>query len=143
MFQSKDGKKFGSAYVAKRRDSEHDKAMQAMGEGPEHEAKESPEFESGEQEGAQEGAEPQEPTQIVAKHGRATSVNITHDHKNKKHHVTSTHERGHVHQSDHASAAEAHNHATALAGSDQAPAEGQEPAEEAPEADGFKMPRLA
>jgi hypothetical protein len=142
MFSSKDGKKFGSAFVAKRRDSEHDKmAKDVMGDTPAHEAAEKPAFEAGEQEGAKEGVEKAEPTQVVAEHGKANTVHVAHDHKNKKHHVVSTHESGHVHQSDHASASEAHNAAAALAGGDQPPAEGAEP--EAPEADGFKMPKLA
>lgn len=141
MFQSKDGKKFGSAFVAKRRDTEHDKmAKDILGgaDDAQHEEKETPEFEAGEQEGAQEGKEA--PEAIVAKHGKATSTHTTHDHKANKHHVTSTHESGHVHQSEHGSAGEAHKHALALAGGDQ-PMPEEESSD--PEADGFQMPKLA
>lgn len=143
MFTSKSGKKFGSSFVGKRHDMEHDKlAKDVMGASPEHEAEETPEFEKGEQEGAQEGRENTDPKQVVAEHGPANTVHVAHDHKAKKHHVVSTHESGHVHQSDHANAADAHSHAAELAGGDQPPAEGTgEP--EAPEADGFHMPKLA
>ena len=142
MFKSKDGKSFGSSYVAKRRDSEHDKMAQSvMGDSPEHEAAETPEFEKGEQEGMKEAPEQEKPEQVVAKHGPANTVHVTHDRKAKKHHVVSTHADGHVHSSDHGSASEAHSHAAALANSgDQPSAEG---APEAPEADGFQMPKLA
>ena len=140
MFKSKSGKSFGSAYVAKRHDDEADKKAQSImgGEGQEHEAAETPEFEKGEQEGMNEA-----PEQVAKEHGPATTVHIAHDHKNKKHHVVSTHKDGHVHSSDHGSANEAHDHAAALsAGGDQPSAEGMEH-EGAPEADGFQMPKLA
>jgi hypothetical protein len=68
-------------------------------------------------------------------------VHIAHDHKAKKHHVISTHADGHVHESEHASAKEAHDAASALAGGEQQPAEAS--AAPAPEADGFSMPKLA
>jgi hypothetical protein len=150
MFQSKDGKKFGSGFVAKRRDSEHDKmAKDVMGDtskkptmSPEHEAAETPEFEKGEQEGAQESMH-EAPEQVAQEHGPATTVHVSHDHKNKKHHVVSTHPDGHVHTSDHENAGEAHKAAGALAGGDQSPSGEAQAATEAPEADGFSMPRLA
>ena len=119
MFTSKSGKKFGSAYVGKRHDMEHEKmAKDVLGDSPEHEAKESKEFEAGEQEGMKETPE-HDPKAVVAEHGPATSIHVTHDHKNKKHHVTSTHTSGHVHDSDHAAARDAHSHAAALAEGDQ------------------------
>jgi|ERR1035437_10110673 hypothetical protein len=147
-FQSKDGKKFGSAFVARRKDSEHDKADQmsktAMGDSPAHEAAEKPAFEAGEQEGQTEKTEQNEqPAQVVAQHGAANTVHIAHDHKANKHHVISTHKDGHVHESEHATAKEAHDAATQLAGGDQAGAENPAAAPAAPEADGFSMPKLA
>jgi hypothetical protein len=155
MFKSKDGKSFGSAFVAKRRDSEHDKmgsdnkepmmgaakpepkGMPGMGESSAHEAAEKPEFEKGEQEGMNEA-----PEQVAQEHGAATTVHVSHDHKSGKHHVVSTHPDGHVHTSDHASAGEAHSAAGKLSGGDQPPAEGMG-APEAPEPDGFSLPKLA
>lgn len=119
MFQSKDGKKFGSAFVAKRRDAEHEKSAQM---------------------GSQEETGAHAPEQVVAEHGKATSVHIVHDHKNNKHKVTSTHEDGHVHESEHASAKEAHDTASALAGGGDQPVEQET---EAPESDGFSIPKLA
>ena len=142
MFQSKSGKKFGSAYVGKRHDAEHDKAMSVLGEGPEHEAKETPEFEKGEQEGAKEAPEQNEqPSQVVAQHGKAHTIHVAHDHKGKRHHVVSTHADGHVHTSDHASAKEAHDAASQLSGGDQAPAPNAEMGGETAPAQ--SLPRLA
>ena len=143
-FPTKSGKSFGSAYVAKRHDKEHEKAAQGILGGDKHEAAETPEFEKGEQEGQTEQPEQNEhPSQVVSQHGPANTVHIAHDHKAKKHHVISTHKDGHVHESEHATASEAHNHASELAGGDQPSAEATGAAPAAPEADGFSMPRLA
>ena len=153
-FPTKSGKSFGSAYVAKRHDQEHDKADQmsksVMGDTPAHEEKETPEFEKGEQEGQTEKPEQEgmneSPEQVAQEHGPATTVHVAHDHKAGKHHVTSTHPDGHVHTSDHATAEEAHHAAGALSNGDQASAgnpEAQGMAPAAPESDGFSMPRLA
>lgn len=144
MFQSKDGKKFGSSYVAKRRDSEHDKMAQSvLGDNHEHEAAETPEFEKGEQEGAKESPEQEKPEQVVAKHGPANTVHVTHDRKAKKHHVVSTHADGHVHTSDHATADEAHKAAGALSGGDQAQATEPNPAMGGETAAPMSLPKLA
>jgi hypothetical protein len=135
MFQAKNGKKFGSAFAGKNYDEKH----VSGDESPAHEAKESPEFEAGEQEGKGE----QEPTQVIAEHGNATSVHVHHDHKNNKHHVVSHHADGHMHTSDHATADEAQQHASQLGAQEAAPknadAAGQE---NSPESDGFAMPSL-
>ena len=139
-FQSNDGKSFGSKFVAKRRDSEHDKAAQVMGATSPAENKPAPAME---QEPAEQEQKPmqEDPKQVAAQHGPANTVHIAHDHKAKKHHVISTHADGHVHESEHASAKEAHDAASALAGGEQQPAEAS--AAPAPEADGFSMPKLA
>ena len=148
MFTTKSGQKFGSAFVGKKKDA-MGSANKGMGDTPAHEAAETPEFEKGEQEGAKEGQEGMQeaPEQIVKEHGPATTVHISHDHKSGKHHVVSTHPDGHVHTSDHATAGEAHAAAGKLSGADQPPAEGEGEgmgaAPEAPESDGFPMPRLA
>jgi len=146
MFKSKAGKSFGSAYVAKRHDDEADKKAQSvLGDSPEHEAAETPEFERGEQEGQKEAPEQEKPDQVVAKHGKANTIHVTHDRKANKHHVVSTHADGHVHTSDHASAKEAHDAATQLAGGDQAPAAGTEPNAEmgGETASPMSLPKLA
>ncbi len=147
-FPTKSGKSFGSAYVAKRHDNEHEKMAKSVlgGDSAAHEAGESKPFEAGEQEGQKEQPEQNEqPSQVVAQHGPANTVHVAHDHKAKKHHVTSTHADGHVHTADHASAGEAHKAASELAGGDQAQSENPAAAgaAAAPEADGFSMPRLA
>lgn len=134
MFESKKtpGKKFGSAFAGRSYDERH-QGGESEPAGVEDSAKEE------QNEGAQEAA-----AEVVKQHGKATSVHVTHDHKNKKHHVTSTHEDGHVNHSDHESAAQAHEEGGALAGEDvkkEHPEEAQQGAQS--ETDGFQMPDLA
>src|SRR5271157_4474622 len=138
-FQSKDGKSFGSKFVAKRRDTEHDKASQVMGAT-------SPEPAMGAEKPAANEPEqkPQEnPEQVVATHGPATQVTVHHDHKSNKHHIVSRHPDGHIHTSDHNSAQEAHDAAAKLSGGDQPVGTEQPEAAAAPSPDGFAMPKLA
>src|ERR1035438_804466 len=120
MYESKKtpGKKFGSSFAGKHYDENH--SQDGMhSESPEHEAKETPEFEAGEQEGAKEhegvemnegkehngetnerendeGDEQHETHPVVAEHGPATKVVIHHDEKSGRHTVTSHHADGHV-----------------------------------------------
>ena len=116
MFQSKTdpSRKFGSAFRGRKFDSMH------AGPSAEHEAKENPEFEAGEKEGKEE-VHP-----VVAEHGKAHKVHIKHDHAGNKHHVTSMHEDGHVNESDHASAQEAHDEGAKLAGAEAPSQESEE-----------------
>lgn len=149
-FPTKDGsKKFGSRFAQRKYDEHHggdNKPAASAGAklmNDAHESKESPEFEAGEQEGAQEQQQGQEsPQNVVKMHGKAQHVHVSHDNENNKHHVHSVHADGHVHDSDHASADEARTAAKTLGGGDQA---STVPTEEdnAPEPDGFQMPRLA
>jgi hypothetical protein len=151
-FFSKDGRKSGSAFVAKRRDAEAAKSeptgkSSQMGKEIMNQGDPGPKAPT-----AQVGASNIEneetgthaATQVAQEHGPATTVHIAHDHKAGKHSVTSTHKSGHVHQSTHKSAGDAHKFASALAGGagDQ-PTEEPEGMPEAPESDGFAMPRLA
>ncbi len=157
MFPTKDGKSYGSRFVAKRKDAEHAKmGAPAAGAGENLMKKASPAApaagapaagapavgEPAEQKPEGIGAAPEDPKQVVAAHGKATTVHIAHDHKNGKHHVVSTHEDGTVHESEHPDAKAAHTAAAALAGSGDQPM-GEPAAPEAPEADGFSMPKLA
>lgn len=151
-FPTKDGsKKFGSRFAQRKYDQHHGAApaapakpaaepkMNAM-----HEAKETPEFEAGEQEGAQEGPEQNEaPEQVVANHGKALSTNVHSDHANKKHHVVSHHADGHVHNSDHASKQEADATVQKLMGEESQAQTPENSGMEGVEADGFHMPHLA
>ena len=140
-FQSKDGKSFGSKFVAKRRDDEHAKmGKDVMGATSPVENKPAPAME---QESSEQEQKPmqEDPKQVAMEHGPATDVTIHHDHKSGKHHVVSHHADGHMHMSDHASAKEAHDAATQLSGGDQQPAEASAAPAEA--SDGFQMPRLA
>jgi hypothetical protein len=62
----------------------------------------------------EEGGE-ESPESVVAAHGPANEVNITHDHAMGMHSVHSMHADGHEHQSEHGSVEEAHEHAKNLA----------------------------
>jgi hypothetical protein len=155
-FQSKDGKSFGSKFVAKRRDSEHDKMGKAVMGATSPAAEKAPVAPSvfgadkaaapaAPEQDQQQQQQPQEdPKQVVAQHGAATTVHIAHDNKAKKHHVVSTHKDGHVHESEHGDAKSAHDAGSQLSGSGDQPMAGEPGAAPAgPEPDGFSMPRLA
>jgi hypothetical protein len=62
------------------------------------------------------GDEEQDGTAIANEHGPATEVHMTHDEAIGSHHVHSAHPDGHMHESDHASKEEAHEHGKKLAG---------------------------
>lgn len=157
MYESKKtpGKKFGSIFAGKKYDENHSEDGMHS-ESPEHEAKETPEFEAGEQEGAAEHESEQhegEQHPAVAEHGPAHKVVIHHDEAAGRHTVQSHHKDGHVHTNVHEHAHKAHDEARQLAG---VPAAGKEEGEEkegfghkaqgqqgAPsEEDGFAMPDL-
>lgn len=57
----------------------------------------------------------EDPAAVVAEHGPANEVHVSHDRSAGKHHVHSEHEDGHQTESDHASSDEAHDHGKALA----------------------------
>ena len=152
MFKSKDGKSFGSAYVAKKRDSMHagagDKSM-PMGESkaaprtnPQGEALMSAANANAPDNDVKANPEGVDAASVVAQHGPAVSTTVHHDHKGGNHVVVSRHANGHVHTSKHSSAKDAHDEAAQLAGADQ-PAAGAPAAPEAPESDGFSLPKLA
>jgi hypothetical protein len=67
-----------------------------------------------EQDNESEPQEPQEPSEVVAEHGPAEMVTVSH--KDGKHKVTSTHKGGHKHTSEHESASDAHDAAKTLSG---------------------------
>lgn len=58
----------------------------------------------------------QDGSAVAQEHGPATEVNISHEHEMGSHHVRSSHPDGHMHESDHGSAEEAHEHGKKLAG---------------------------
>jgi hypothetical protein len=69
--------------------------------------------------------ESQDPSEVVAEHGPAEEVTVSH--KDGQHKVMSKHADGHKHTSEHASASEAHDAAQQLSGGDQSQ---EEPAEQ-------------
>jgi hypothetical protein len=143
MYQAKDGKKFGSIFAGRKYDENHTEDG-LHSESPEHEAKETPEFEAGEQEGAKEHEEVPEGEQhpVVAEHGAAHKVVISHDHKAGRHTVTSHHNDGHVHTNVHDKAHKAHDEARKLAAAEAEKKEESKEETAAPEADGFNVPEL-
>ncbi len=150
MYKAKDGKRFGSIFAGKHYDENH--AEDGLhSESPEHEAKETPEFEAGEQEGAVEHkAEGEEPTEVkegeehpvVSEHGKAHKVVISHDENTGRHTVTSHHKDGHVHTAVHEHAHKAHAEGKQLAGVVNEKPALEEPAHKQGEEDGFSMPGL-
>jgi len=163
MFKAKDGKRFGSIFAGRKYDENHtEDGMHSEGGVPEHESKEAPEFEAAEKEGADEhahesheGAEQEalnEEHPVVAEHGKAHKIVISHDEKSGRHTVTSHHKDGHVHSVTHEDAHKAHAEGNKLAG---VPADGQNEEHDSPyhqgkgqagassEEDGFAMPDLS
>lgn len=163
MYTSKSGKKFGSIFAGRRHDQDHtEDGMHSEGGVPEHESKEAPEFEAAEKEGAgehdhesHEGAEQEalnEEHPVVAEHGPAHKIVISHDEKSGRHTVTSHHKDGHTHSVAHENAQKAHAEGSKLAG---VPADGQNEEHDSPyhqgkgqagassEEDGFAMPDLS
>ena len=145
-FMSKEGKPYGSRFVQKRKDSEHDKmgAPESEGEGLMKKASPVVPGQAGEPEQKTEPMTNEDPKQVVAQDGPAETIHIAHDHAANKHHVISTH-RGKVHESEYGSAKEAHDAATQLSGSGDQPT-GQPAAAEGDNAmfgDNFQTPKLA
>lgn len=73
--------------------------------------------------GAEDGS------QVAQEHGPAVEVNVMHNHEAGQHQVKSSHPDGHMHESMHGSAEEAHEHGKKLAGGGME----QEPASDEPE----------
>jgi hypothetical protein len=160
MYESKKspGKRFGSIFAGRKYDEAHTEDG-LHSESPEHEEKETPEFEAGEHEGAVEKEHESEEHEgeehpIVAEHGKAHKIMIHHDHEAGRHTVTSHHKDGHTNTTVHEHAHKAHDEARQLAA---VPPAGKEENEEkqspwgekgkgqqgAPsEEDGFEMPNL-
>lgn len=128
MFTSKDGmKKAGSKFVTDKYDKFHgpdehkaEPITNAFGESK----KSQPAAKNKQDEGMNH--EEHDPKQVVSEHGKATNITIHHDDVAGKHKVMSHHPDGHMEESDHASAAEAHEHGKQLAGADENPEENPE-----------------
>lgn len=149
MFKAKDGKRFGSIFAGRKYDENHSEdGVHSEGgkPSPEHEAAETPEFEAGEQEGAVEHEAEQhegEEHPVVAEHGPAHKVVISHDEKSGRHVVTSHHSDGHVHSAVHKTKHDAHKEAQKLAAAEEMEQKPKtEEHSEAGESDGFQMPGL-
>jgi len=100
-FKAKDGKQFGNIFRQRKHDEMHGVMMPKAGK-----EKEMPE---------KMEVEAPKPHEVVAEHGKAKTVHIEHDHEGGKHSLTSMHEDGHEHKSEHESAEEAHDHGKQLA----------------------------
>ena len=66
--------------------------------------------------GGEMPGETEDGASVAQEHGPAVEVNVTHEHEIGSHHVRSAHPDGHMHESDHGSAEEAHEHGKKLAG---------------------------
>lgn len=137
MFTSHDGKKFGNAFVGKRRDREHGKEV-SMPHGTSHvpatrkEDTEPMDKAMGKAK-TSEHVEAPKPHEVVAEHGPAHTVTVTHE--GGKHSVETEHKDSHVHEAEYDSPEEAHKAAKQLAGLDENE-EGVSENEEAAEAGG-------
>jgi hypothetical protein len=164
MFPSKNGKSYGSAYVAKKKDAMHGEGNKAVSEpskptAPQAPTKTAPTGEANKMssypdpaadntantkaspEGVDAGA-------VAAQHGPASSVTLHHGIDN--HVVVSRHPKtGHMHMSQHKSHADAHEAAKQLAGEQHTENENTAPNAEQTSGgdmfgnDGFKTPHLA
>ena len=167
MFPTKSGKSYGSAYVAKKKDAMHagsespvSSKMSPLAPSPKADAAEPRTNSMGEAKFSAANANAPDNNvlgspdnfdagAVAAEHGPASTVTVHHDHAAKKHHVVSRHPDGHMHTSDHASAADAHDHAAQLGGeantenNDKAPNEDQSGDSAMFGNDGFKTPHLA
>lgn len=96
--------RFASKQPAKPMGGGQDDAGGGYNDGAEEEAM------GGADAGAQDGGA------MAAEHGPATEISMQHDHENGRHTVHAVHSDGHQHESEHASAGEAHKFAADLAG---------------------------
>jgi hypothetical protein len=134
-FKNKEGKSFSSKFRMNR--SEKSKENGASHAGNPVESPERPKGE--EQDDVESGGT--SATDVAAEHGRASEVNVKHDHEKGTHTVNSKHADGHHTQSDHSSAEEAHAHAAQLAGV-KVPGEEQGAVAEDDGQDPFSVPGL-
>lgn len=121
MYETKSGKKFGSSYVGKKFDSYHADPQPGEANENEHATTE----EHGEDKvntmGKDEtphdktatSAHAEMPSATVQSHGAAHTTHVSHK-EDGTHTVSSEHPDGHVTESDHGSAEEAHSHAEQL-----------------------------
>jgi hypothetical protein len=128
-YTSKSGNKFTNAGMA-RKDDMRSASMASAAATEKQNMKANP-SESRENDPSDQH-ETEQPSEVVAAHGPATQVLIKHE--GGKHKVKSKHEDGHVHESEHNSAAEAHDAAKTLGGGDDAPEEDADMEPSAPSA---------
>lgn len=158
MYTTKEGKKYGSAFVGKRKDAEHEKPEEKFSsyqDGEQPEAKASSEDHDGDKvntsEKSPEGHDPNAvgsdspaPHEVVEEHGPAEHIHYEHDHEAGTHKVTSFHpETGHEHQSVHSSAAEAYEAGGELANTDVKRREHSEQQGAEPEEKNYEAPETA
>jgi len=132
-FKNAEGKSFSSKFRMNRHAAAH-------GEGAPHKGNsvESPEAPDARENDVESGGTPA--AEVAKEHGRAKEVNIKHDHEAGKHSVSSKHEDGHQHNSEHGSAEEAHKAGAQLAGVQVPGEEASAPGSD--EGDSFQVPGL-
>lgn len=99
-FQAKDGSKHTNHSTMKAADAHYGAGKPAP---EEHNAPE-------------EGESQNDGAQVAEEHGPAQVIDIQHDHEGGRHVVHATHPDGHEHETEHASAGEAHKFAADCAG---------------------------
>jgi hypothetical protein len=107
-FMAKDGSKHTNRDTMKRADARFGAGQPAAKAAPAADAGDG--YNDGAEDQAQDGAA------MAAEHGPAVETSIHHDHEAGKHSVHASHPDGHEHDSEHGSAAEAHQYASDCAG---------------------------
>ena|ERR1700735_3036015 len=116
-FAAKDGKQFGNRQQMKAYDERP----------PKKDAKATPNADEQDESGGEENS-PQDIHEMVAEHGPAEKVEISHA---EGKHTKVSHHGGATHKSEHASAKEAHQHGMTAAGVEPGEQDEQEPAQSA------------
>ena len=106
-FQAKDGSKHTNRSTMNTANVKH------MAKMPSQQADQEPD--AGDPMEASEG-EGNDGAAMAQQHGPAVEVNISHDHQGGRHSVHAVHPDGHSHETEHASAGEAHKYAGDCAG---------------------------
>jgi hypothetical protein len=143
MFESKrePGKKFGSIYKQRRFDGYAGSPQ--PGETNENEHAEPQQAGQKDENVVAPKAASESADEIRGNHGLAHTVTYTHDHDGGSHKVSSTHEDGTSHESEHGSAKEAIEHGARLAWDDSAKKREKYPQDGAEsEEQGFEAPNL-
>lgn len=145
--KSNDGKRMGSSFRMNRYNNDHkeeggEKKPEEKGARSQSRDIEAthpnPDETMGDEPMQEPGGDHEEVKQMVAEHGPAHTINITHDHQNGQHHVHHVHQDGFEHHADHPTPEHAHRHAAHAAGLTPPEEPGEEPMPSGGDQDDYK-----